>query len=260
MYRVCVLYMNVMFLNPVSGYNLAMKRLFEYASTNLNMQLSQNQMDAFSIYEQTLLEWNEQVNLTAIRNHDEIIFKHIIDSLSCLLVMKNPAPASVIDVGTGAGFPGLVLKIALPALSLVLVESVGKKVAFCQHMVDTLHLDRVTLVQARAEEVGRNSIYRENFDWAIARAVANLPVLTEYLLPLVRLHGCMLAQKGENGLLETQQASNAIRTLGGKLRKVHPINLPSVAEQRYLIVIEKSHTTPSIYPRRVGIPTRKPIL
>ncbi len=237
-----------------------MKRLLEYASTNLNMQLSQNQMDAFRLYEQSLLEWNERVNLTAIRNHDEIVCKHIIDSLSCLLVMKNPAPTSVIDVGTGAGFPGLVLKIAVPALSLVLVESVGKKVAFCQHIVNILKLDKVSLVQARAEEVGRNSLYREKFDWAIARAVANLPVLTEYLLPLVRLRGCMLAQKGENGLLETQQASSAIRTLGGKLRKVHPLSMPSVAEQRYLIVIEKAHITPSAYPRRVGIPSKKPIL
>ncbi len=116
------------------------------------------------------------------------------------------------------------------------------------------------MIQARAEEVGADTQYREKFDWAIARAVASMPVLAEYLLPLTRINGCMLAQKGENGPLETQQAATAFRKLGGKLRKVHPVTLPGIAEQRYLIVVEKKHATPDSYPRRTGTPAKKPIL
>lgn len=243
-----------------SGYNTPMNRVLEFAHTRLNIAFSPRQVEACKIYEQLLLEWNEKINLTAIRSHDEIVAKHFIDSLYCLEVMKNPSPTSLIDVGTGAGFPGLVLKIAIPSLSLVLVDSVGKKTDFCQQVVDILKLDNVTIVQARAEEVGQNPQFREKFDWAVARAVASLPILSEYLLPLVRVKGCMLAQKGESGPLETQQSTHAFSKLGGRLRKVHPVTLSSVAEQRYLIVVEKTHTTPPEYPRRVGIPTKKPIL
>jgi 16S rRNA (guanine527-N7)-methyltransferase len=243
-----------------SRYNTFMNRVLEFARTKLNIPFSTRQVESCKIYEQLLLEWNERINLTAIRSHDEIVTKHFIDSLYCLEVMTNPFPTSLIDIGTGAGFPGLVLKIAIPSLSLVLVDSVGKKTAFCQHVVNTLKLDNVTVIQARAEEAGQDPRFRERFDWAVARAVANLPILSEYLLPLVRVKGCMLAQKGESGPLETQQAAFAISKLGGRLRIVHPVTLPSVAEQRYLIVVEKKHTTPPEYPRKVGIPTKKPIL
>lgn len=237
-----------------------MHRLQEYALSALKLHLSADQINTFTAYENELMNWNEKMNLTAIRSHDEIIFKHFIDSLSCLEVMHMPTPGKVIDVGTGAGFPGLVLKIALPSIRLVLVESIGKKAAFCQHIAKTLHLEHVTVIQARAEEVGADTQYREKFDWAIARAVASMPVLAEYLLPLTRINGCMLAQKGENGPLETQQAATAFRKLGGKLRKVHPVTLPGIAEQRYLIVVEKKHATPDSYPRRTGTPAKKPIL
>ncbi len=241
-------------------YNQSMNRLQDYAHLSLKLKLSTNQIKAFKVYENELLEWNEKFNLTAIKSHDEIVAKHFIDSLSCLQVMEKPSPKNVIDVGTGAGFPGLVLKIVLPSIHLVLVESIGKKAAFCEHVVRTLNLEHVTVIQARAEEIGSDIRYREQFDWAIARAVASMPVLSEYLLPLVRLNGCMLAQKGENGPLETQQSANAFRKLGGKLRVIHPVTLPGVAEQRYLIIVEKKHTTPEVYPRRTGIPSKKPIL
>lgn len=237
-----------------------MNRLQDYARSNLKIQLSANHLKALSIFENELLEWNEKFNLTAIRSHDEVITKHFMDSLSCLEVMQNPSPKNIIDVGTGAGFPGLVLKIVLPSPNLVLVESIGKKAAFCEHIIKKLDLEHVTVLQARAEEAGSDARYREQFDWAIARAVAGMPVLSEYLLPLVRLNGCMLAQKGENGPLETQQSANAFRKLGGKLRVIHPVTLPGIAEQRYLVVVEKKHATPEIYPRRTGIPSKKPIL
>lgn len=237
-----------------------MHRLQEFALSTLKLHLSPDQINAFTAYENELMDWNEKMNLTAIRSHDEIIFKHFIDSLSCLEVMQTPAPRKVIDVGTGAGFPGLVLKIAIPSIQLVLVESIGKKAAFCEYIAKTLNLEHVTVIQSRAEEIGVDARYREKFDWAIARAVAGMPVLSEFLLPLVRINGCMLAQKGENGPLETQQAAIAFRKLGGKLRIVHPVALPGITEQRYLIVVEKKHTTPDSYPRRTGIPAKKPIL
>ena len=237
-----------------------MHRLQEFALSTLKLHLSPDQINAFTAYENELMDWNEKMNLTAIRSHDEIIFKHFIDSLSCLEVMQTPAPRKVIDVGTGAGFPGLVLKIAIPSIQLVLVESIGKKAAFCEYIAKTLNLEHVTVIQSRAEEIGADARYREKFDWAIARAVAGMPVLSEFLLPLVRINGCMLAQKGENGPLETQQAAIAFRKLGGKLRIVHPVALPGITEQRYLIVVEKKHATPDSYPRRTGIPAKKPIL
>ena len=237
-----------------------MHRLQEFALSTLKLHLSPDQINAFTAYENELMDWNEKMNLTAIRSHDEIIFKHFIDSLSCLEVMQTPAPRKVIDVGTGAGFPGLVLKIAIPSIQLVLVESIGKKAAFCEYIAKTLNLEHVTVIQSRAEEIGVDARYREKFDWAIARAVAGMPVLSEFLLPLVRINGCMLAQKGENGPLETQQAAIAFRKLGGKLRIVHPVALPGITEQRYLIVVEKKHATPDSYPRRTGIPAKKPIL
>lgn len=163
------------------------------------------------------------------------------------------------DVGTGAGFPGIPLKIALPKMQLTLVESVGKKAAFCQHIVDTLKLEKVTVLHARAEELGQHKDHRECYDWAVARAVANLPVLAEYLLPLVRVGGGMLAQKGESAIAETHAAERAIRVLGGQLRQVRKVELPGVAEDRFLVVVNKKAPTPPGYPRRVGLPAKRPI-
>jgi 16S rRNA (guanine527-N7)-methyltransferase len=165
----------------------------------------------------------------------------------------------LIDVGTGAGFPGIPLKILYPNLRLTLVESVGKKAMFCQHIVRVLELEQVEVIQARAEDLGQTPQHREKYDWAIARAVANLHVLSEYLIPLVRLGGSMLAQKGESGPAEAQSAEEAMKLLGGKLKQLIPVNLPSVAEDRYLIVVEKVAATPPKYPRKPGIPMKQPL-
>jgi 16S rRNA (guanine527-N7)-methyltransferase len=165
----------------------------------------------------------------------------------------------MIDVGTGAGFPGIPLKILYPNLRLTLVESVGKKAMFCQHIVRVLGLENVNVVKARAEEVGQDPAHREQYDWAVARAVANLNILSEYLLPLVKLGGTMLAQKGESGPAEAQSAEKAMKLLGGNLRELVQVNLPGVAEDRYLVLVDKVAATPPKYPRKAGIPGKQPL-
>ena len=156
-------------------------------------------------------------------------------------------------------FSGIPIKIIYPGTQLTLIESVGKKADFCRHLVNTLHLDGVQIIQERAETVGQIPAHRQQYDWALARAVAIMPVLVEYLLPLVRVGGAMLAMKGESAPAETQQADYAIRLLGGHLRKLIPITLPSVVEERYLVVVDKIVTTPDAYPRRVGLPAKHPL-
>jgi 16S rRNA (guanine527-N7)-methyltransferase len=198
-------------------------------------------------------------NLTAIRDPQEIQVKHFLDSLTCLQVMGEKSYGRLIDVGTGAGFPGIPIKIVQPKLQLTLVESVGKKAEFCRHAVNILNLQGVEVVQERAEALGQDLSYREQYDWAVARAVAILPVLTEYLLPLVRVGGSMLAMKGESGPAEAHTAEHAIKMLGGHLRQLLPVTLPGVAEERYLVVIDKVAATPDAYPRKVGIPAKRPL-
>lgn len=176
-----------------------------------------------------------------------------------MLAWREHPPEHLIDIGTGAGFPGIPLKILLPRMRLTLVESVGKKLVFCKTVVETLELENVSLIQARAEELGLSHVHREKYDWAVARAVANLPVLAEYLLPLVRVGGGMLAQKGETGPAEAHRADRAIQILGGRIKQLIPVLLPGVTEERFLVVVDKVNPTPPGYPRRVGLPHKKPI-
>lgn len=236
-----------------------METLARDAQALFNVHLSGRQAMALTTYEKELLVWNQKFNLTAIRDSESIRTKHFLDSFSCVLAWKASPPAQLIDVGTGAGFPGIPLKILYPHLKLTLVESVGKKAMFCQHIVSVLGLEQVEVIQARAEDLGQNTQHREKYDWAVARAVANLHVLSEYLIPLVRLGGGMLAQKGESGPAEAQSAEEAMKLLGGKLKQLIPIHLPSVAEDRYLVVVEKVAATPPRYPRKPGIPMKQPL-
>jgi len=220
--------------------------------------LSPRQLELFKQYERELLDWNNRFNLTAISDSNGIRVKHFLDSLACLLAIP-PSAKSLIDIGCGAGFPGIPLKIAIPELRLTLVDSVGKKVQFCQHVTTVLHLDKVEVLQKRAEEIGQLSGYREKYDVAVARAVANMPILMEYLLPLVRVGGIAIAMKGSSAPAETHTAERAIRLLGGHLRQLIPIALPGVAEDRYLVIIDKIAACPPQYPRRTGIPSKKPL-
>ena len=214
---------------------------------------------ALITYEKELLEWNQKFNLTAIRDVESIRTKHFLDSFSCVLAWKAAPPNSLIDIGTGAGFPGMPLKILYPNLKLILVESVGKKAMFCQHIVRVLGLEHVDVIKARAEDVGQDTSHREKYDWAVARAVANLNVLSEYLLPLLRIGGTMLAQKGESGPAEAQSAEKAMKLLGGNLRELIHVNLPGVAEDRYLVLVDKIAGTHPKYPRKAGVPGKEPL-
>jgi 16S rRNA (guanine527-N7)-methyltransferase len=224
-----------------------------------HIHLTPRQITALTTYEHELLEWNQKFNLTALRDAESIRTKHFLDSFSCVLAWGANPPRNLIDIGTGAGFPGLPLKILLPAMKVTLVESVGKKAMFCQHMVRTLGLDGIEVIQARAEQVGCMQEHREQHDWAVARAVANMNVLSEYLLPLVKVGGTILAQKGESGPAETQSAEKAVSLLGGKLRQIIPLNLPGVVDDRFLILIDKVAATPPKYPRKPGLPVKRPL-
>jgi 16S rRNA (guanine527-N7)-methyltransferase len=236
-----------------------MDELVHEAQRLFGIHLTGRQMVALMTYERELLAWNEKINLSAIRDKEGIRTKHFLDSFSCILAWREKPPRRLIDIGTGAGFPGIALKILYPSMRLTLVESVGKKANFCRQLVETLKLDSVEVISARAEEVGQMPDHREAYDWAVARAVATLPVLVEYLLPLVQVGGAMLAQKGQSGPAETHKAEKALKILGGSTRQLIPVILPGVADERFLVVVDKVAATPPQYPRKPGIPAKKPL-
>jgi 16S rRNA (guanine527-N7)-methyltransferase len=236
-----------------------MEKLAQAAQSLFNIHLTGRQVMSLITYERELMDWNQKFNLTAIREMEAIRTKHFLDSFSCVLAWKATPPNRLVDVGTGAGFPGLPLKILYPNLQLTLVESVGKKAMFCQHIVRVLGLDNVDVVQARAETIGQIPKHREAYDWAVARAVANMNVLSEFLLPLVKVGGMMLAQKGESGPAEAQSAEGAMKLLGGRLKQVVQVNLPGVVDDRFLVLVEKTAATPPKYPRKPGVPSKTPL-
>ena len=236
-----------------------MDALIQDARTLFNVHLTARQVMSLITYEKELLDWNQKFNLTAIRDVESIRVKHFLDSYSCVLAWKAIPPLRLIDVGTGAGFPGIPLKIIYPTTHVTLVESVGKKAMFCQHIISKLGLEDINVVQSRAEDSGQLPAHRESYDWAVARAVANMTVLSEYLLPLVKVGGHVLAQKGESGPAEAQSAEKAMKLLGGKLKQLIPVNLPGVADDRFLVIVDKVAATPGNYPRKAGIPAKTPL-
>lgn len=237
-----------------------MERLIDGARQLLDLDLTPAHQQSFQLYYQELKTWNTRFNLTAITDLEGVLIRHFLDSLSCLLAIGEVWPGMrLIDVGTGAGFPGLPLKIVCPALHLTLVESTRKKTEFLQHIVDRLQLCDVTIFHARAEQIGQQSEHRETYAWAVARAVAAMPVLVEYLLPLCHLGGHVLAQKGEGAAAEVAPSEPAIRLLGGRLNRLVPVELSGLAETRYLVVVDKLARTPDKYPRRPGMPGKRPL-
>ena len=236
-----------------------MEKLAREAQQLFGIHLTGRQVVALMSYERELLDWNQKFNLTAIRDVEGIRTKHFLDSFSCVLAWRGNPPSRLVDVGTGAGFPGLALKILYPAMRLTLVDSVDKKARFCRHIVSEMKMEAVEVLTARAEEVGQMAAHREQYDWAVARAVADLPVLAEYLLPMLQVGGHMLALKGVSGPTEVHKAEPALKMLGGQMRQLIPVTLPGVADERYLVVIDKVAATPGQYPRKSGIPAKKPL-
>lgn len=222
--------------------------------------LQREQVARLDIYIQLLREYNQKVKLTAITEEEEIWRKHVLDSLLIFSALEIPVDARLVDVGTGAGIPGLLLKIYRSDLQVVLVESQRKKVTFLEEVVAKLDLQGIKCLWCRAEELGRQEGYRENFDLAVARALAGMNTLVEYCLPLVKVGGSMVAYKGPGGDEELKAASKAISILGGKIGAIWRGNLPGGLEERMLITIEKANPTPAIYPRRPGIPAKRPLI
>ena len=238
---------------------MRMEKLIREAQELFHIHLTGRQVMALVTYERELLDWNQKFNLTAIKDSELIRTKHFLDSFSCVMAWGANPPHHLADIGTGAGFPGLPLKILYPSMRVTLIESVGKKAMFCEHIIRMLGLENVEVLKARAEEVGQMPAHRESYDYAVARAVASMNVLSEYLLPLVCIGGMMLAQKGESGPAEAQSAEQEMKLLGGKLQQIIQVNLPGVPDDRFLVIVNKSHATPPKYPRKSGVPMKQPL-
>ena len=235
--------------------------LAEYAP-RLGIHLSGEQRAQFAEYTRLLIAGNRRANLTAVTDPAEVPARHYLDSLTATLALPDwPDGRRVVDIGAGAGFPGTPLKIAFPGLRLTLVDSVGKKTAFLQHLVGELGLSGVEVVTARAEELGRAAGYRGQFDVALARGVAAMPALVEYGLPLCKGNGHLLAWKGQDGPAEARAAANALKELRGSVVGLHTVAAvsPPLPAGRWLVCVQKTGRTPGRYPRRVGTPAKQPL-
>ncbi len=237
-------------------YNVFQEKLKKECE-KMQIDIKENQIEKFYIYMNLLLEWNQKINLTAITDCDEIIIKHFIDSLTICKYLKKDS--SVVDVGTGAGFPGIPLKIIREDLNIILVDSLNKRIRFLEEIIEKLELKKIKAIHSRAEEFGRNIKYREKFDYATSRAVANLSILSEYLMPLVKIKGKVISMKGSTIDEELEESKKAINVLGGKVLEIDEFNLPSSDIKRNVVIIEKIKNTPNKYPRKAGTPAKEPI-
>ena len=232
---------------------------FEKDLSELGLTLSKEQINQFLRYYELLVEWNEKINLTAITAYEDVLKKHFVDSLSLCKAMDVHQELTVIDVGTGAGFPGLALKIAFPNLRMTLLDSLNKRIVFLNQVIDELKLTKIKTIHGRAEDFAGKAEYREGFDLCVSRAVANLSTLSEYCLPFVKMGGQFISYKSEKIEEEMKQAKNAISILGGEVKKQVEFTLPSSDIYRNLVVIEKKKNTPKKYPRKAGLPSKEPL-
>jgi len=228
-------------------------------SEKMDLNLDDIAIDRFRKYSDELIEWNKVMNLTSIVDPEEIAVKHFLDSLGCIFEGIGDGNISLIDVGTGAGFPGLPLKIAYDKIALTLLDSLNKRINFLNHVVDELELEDVHCVHGRAEIMGQDEEFREQFDVSVSRAVAELNVLSEYCLPFVKVGGYFISQKSKLVENEIENSKDAIRILGGEIVDVKKVEVPFLDAERYLVVIKKVESTPGKYPRRAGMPTKKPL-
>lgn len=226
---------------------------------SIQVQLTDQQIDQFVRYFEMLVEWNSFMNLTGITDYEEVMKKHFIDSLSLTKIFDTSRECRVIDVGTGAGFPGLALKIAFPWMEMTLLDSLNKRIQFLNAVINELGLNGVHTLHGRAEDYARPGQIREQYDLCVSRAVANLASLCEYCLPFVKVGGCFVSYKSEKVSEELEMSKNAIFLLGGKMNRVEEFTLPDSDIYRSLICIEKVQPTSKKYPRKAGVPTRQPI-
>ena len=227
----------------------------------MGVALSDEQLDQFEVYFHELADWNKRANLTAIIEYEDVQVKHFLDSLTVCLTAREylVGPVRVMDVGAGAGLPGLALKLAFPEMELALVESVGKKAAFLEHIVTTLGLENVSVHTGRAEDLAREEDLRDAFDLVVVRALAKLPLLLEFCLPFCKTGGRLVALKRGGDWSEQESAANALKELGGHIERVSTVLLEGLTDDRIVISVEKTRSTPERYPRGVGIPGKRPL-
>ncbi|MBD9220165.1 MAG: 16S rRNA (guanine(527)-N(7))-methyltransferase RsmG [Clostridiales bacterium] len=235
------------------------EELLAESCKKINIELTEKQIKQFIDYKDMLLEWNEKFNLTAITDEREIILKHFVD---CLAISAGAelAGKKIIDVGTGAGFPGVPVKIAFPDTQMTLLDSLNKRITFLEELKNKLGLENVTCIHSRAEDGGADKNLREGFDLCISRAVANLAVLSEYCLPFVKVGGCFISMKGPDVKDELNESEKAIKVLGGEVKEIKLINIPETDINHSLIIIKKIKPTPSKYPRKAGKAKKEPIM
>ena len=222
-----------------------------------NIEINEEQIKSFEKYMNLLLEWNEKINLTAITQPEEVKLKHFVDSLTVLKYINDDD--KVIDIGTGAGFPGIPLKIMKENTKITLLDSLNKRINFLNIVIETLNLRNIQAIHGRAEEIARNKLYREKYDVAVSRAVANLSTLSEYMLPFVKVGGKCICMKGANVNEEIEKAKNAIKELGGEIERVDNFYLSDNDNERNIIIIRKVKETSSKYPRKAGMPSKEPL-
>lgn len=234
--------------------NMLLERLKE-----INLFLNDNQIEQFLTYYDMLIEKNKVMNLTAITEYEEVVKKHFIDSLAVIRVYDMKKDLSIMDLGTGAGFPGIPLKIAFPNLKIILVDSLNKRINFLNEVIHSLELKDISAIHARAEDLGKDANYREQFDLCISRAVANLSILSEYCIPFVKKDGMFISYKSGSVKEELENSQKAIQLFGGRIEKIDNFIIPGTNIERSLIVIRKEENTPPKYPRSSGKPQKEPI-
>lgn len=224
------------------------------------IKLSAKQLEQFELYFQELVSWNEKMNLTGITERDQVYMKHFYDSLSLSFYLNMNETGSLADIGSGAGFPGIPLKICFPHLKLMIVDSLSKRISFLQHICDTLGLKDVELIHGRAEDVSRVFAHRDAYDVVTARAVARLSLLNEFCLPFTKKEGIFAAMKGSDPSEELTEAKRSLKELRAELHKVESFNLPVEESSRHIVLIRKTGATPAKYPRKAGIPAKSPLI